>query len=330
MSGERYRRRSYAAIDLGTNNCRLLVARPDRDGFRVVDAYSRIVRLGEGVARTGNLNQDAMDRTVEALKVCADKIARHHCWQVRCVATAACRSAANADEFIERVRAETGLRLQIIDAAEEAALALAGCQSLLMETAIPALVFDIGGGSTEVTLAVPAGKRASVLKAYQSFPVGVVNFAERFGGVFVDDRSYQRMVAAATDVMRPFRDSLADELRGGFRLLGTSGTVTTLAGVYLDLVRYDRNAVDGLTMPSDRMTEISDHLRQLNLDQRAAHPCVGPGRADLVVGGCAILQAIINLWPTRDITVADRGLREGMLLQLMQDDMHIVAAGGGD
>lgn len=328
MSGERYRRRSYAAIDLGTNNCRLLVARPDRGGFRVTDAYSRIVRLGEGVAKTGRLNQEAMDRTVDALKACADKIARHHCWQVRCVATAACRSAENAPEFIARVRAETGLRLEIIDASEEAALALAGCQSLLSGTETPTLVFDIGGGSTEVTMAAPGSSRIAELRAYRSFPVGVVNFAERFGGIFIDDASYRNMVAAAVDIMRPFRDSLINQLRGGYRLLGTSGTVTTLAGVYLDLVRYDRNAVDGLTMPSDRMTEISDHLRQLDLDQRAAHPCVGPGRADLVVGGCAILQAIIDLWPAEEITVADRGLREGMLLQLMQSDVPVAAAGG--
>ena len=328
MSGERYRRRSYAAIDLGTNNCRLLVARPDSDGFRVTDAYSRIVRLGEGVAQTGKLNAEAMDRTIEALKACADKIARHHCWQVRCVATAACRSASNAPDFIARVRSETGLRLEVIDAAEEAALALAGCQSLLTETKTPSLVFDIGGGSTEVTFAVPSAGRIAELRAYQSFPVGVVNFAERFGGIHIDDASYREMVEAATDIMRPFRDTLADQLSGGFRLLGTSGTVTTLAGVYLDLVRYDRNAVDGLTMPSNRMTEISDHLRQLNLEERAAHPCVGPGRADLVVGGCAILQAIIDLWPADEITVADRGLREGMLLQLMHDDVPFAAAGG--
>jgi exopolyphosphatase/guanosine-5'-triphosphate,3'-diphosphate pyrophosphatase len=328
VSGERYRRRSYAAIDLGTNNCRLLVARPDRGGFRVVDAYSRIVRLGEGVAQSGKLNPDAIERTIDALKACADKIARHHCWQVRCVATAACRSASNAGEFIERVRKETGLRLEIIDAAEEASLALAGCQSLLSEATTPTLVFDIGGGSTEVTLAAPSPGRLAELRAYQSFPVGVVNFAERFGGVLVDDDSYRRMVDAACEIMRPFRDSIVGLVGEGYRLLGTSGTVTTLAGVYLDLVRYDRNAVDGLTMPSDRMTEISDHLRQLDLAQRAEHPCVGPGRADLVVGGCAILQAIIDLWPAEQITVADRGLREGMLLQLMQNDVPAVAVGG--
>lgn len=327
MSADHFRRRSYAAIDLGTNNCRLLIARPEGASFRVVDAYSRIVRLGEGVAASGILNSDAVHRTVEALKVCADKIGRHHCWDVRCVATAACRSADNAPEFIERVRAETGLRLEIIDAAEEASLALAGCQSLLQEQTGPALVFDIGGGSTEITLAAPAAGGRHVLSAYESFPVGVVNFAERFGGAGVDDAAYDGMVSAAEEIMIPFRDRIAERLDGSFLLLGTSGTVTTLAGVYLDLVRYDRNAVDGLTMPASRMTEISDHLRRLNLEERAAHPCVGPGRADLVVGGCAILQAIVNLWPSELITVADRGLREGMLLQLMHNDVAVAAAG---
>ncbi|WP_416897483.1 MAG: Ppx/GppA phosphatase family protein [Minwuia sp.] len=326
MADDRFRRRSYAAIDLGTNNCRLLVARPEGKGFRVVDAYSRIVRLGEGVAETGRLAEPAMTRTVEALAVCADKIARNHCWDVRCVATAACRSAENAPEFVERVKRATGLRLEIIDAAEEAALALAGCRSLMQGQAETTLVFDIGGGSTEIALAesMPMGEHR--LSTYQSFPVGVVNFAERFGGVHVDDQAYSAMVRSAEEMMRPFRTAQEQLLQSGYRLLGTSGTVTTLAGVYLELVRYDRQAVDGLTMPADRMTEISDHLRQLSLSERAAHPCVGAGRADLVVGGCAILQAILNLWPAEEITVADRGLREGILLQLMQNDAQPAAA----
>jgi len=322
-----HRRRSYAAIDLGTNNCRLLVARPDGDSFRVIDAYSRIVRLGEGVAGSQRLSDRAMDRTVEALKVCADKIARHHCWEVRCVATAACRGAINAGGFIERVRHETGLRLDIIDAAEEADLALAGCRSLMAADSATTLVFDIGGGSTEISMARHQPGRGHMLANYASFPVGVVNFAERFGGVNVDNDTYWRMVASATELMRPFQDAISAELQGGYRLLGTSGTVTTLAGVYLDLVRYDRHAVDGVTMPAARMTEISEHLRKLDMNGRAAHPCVGPGRADLVVGGCAILQAILDLWPAEQITVADRGLREGILLRLMRDDALPVAAG---
>ncbi|WP_417517892.1 Ppx/GppA phosphatase family protein [Minwuia sp.] len=327
MADDRFRRRSYAAIDLGTNNCRLLIARPDGDSFRVIDAYSRIVRLGEGVADSGLLAQEAMDRTIDALKMCADKIARHHCWDVRCVATAACRSAANAPPFVERIRAETGLRMEVIDAAEEAALALAGCRSLISESSETTLVFDIGGGSTEIALAEMTASGEHALSTYRSFPVGVVNFAERFGGVDVDEASYQQMVAAAMEIMAPFRTAHEAALSKGYRLLGTSGTVTTLAGVYLDLVRYDRRAVDGLTMPANRMTEISEHLRCLNLVERAAHPCVGPGRADLVVGGCAILQAILNLWPVEQITVADRGLREGILLQLMNDDALFSAAG---
>lgn len=327
MVHDRLRRRSYAAIDLGTNNCRLLIARPDGDGFRVTDAYSRIVRLGEGVGESRRLGEPAMARTIEALKVCADKIARHHCWDVRCVATAACRSALNAGEFIERVKRETGLRLEIIEASEEAALALAGCKSLLLGQPEPTLVFDIGGGSTELALAEPSGGGEHHLVRYASYPIGVVNFAERFGGVDVDDATYRRMVAASEEAIMDFRMETRAVMEGPFRLLGTSGTVTTLAGVFLDLVRYDRTAVDGLTMPAARMTEISDHLRRLTLKERAAHPCVGSGRADLVVGGCAILQAILNLWPVQEITVADRGLREGILLELMDADAPLLAAG---
>lgn len=327
MVHDRLRRRSYAAIDLGTNNCRLLIARPDGDGFRVIDAYSRIVRLGEGVGGSRQLGEAAMARTIEALKVCADKIARHHCWDVRCVATAACRSADNGPAFVERVKRETGLRLEIIDAAEEAALALAGCKSLLRGRPEPTLVFDIGGGSTELALAEPAGEADHQLVRYASYPIGVVNFAERFGGVDVDEETYRRMVSASEDAISEFQRESQSLVDGPVRLLGTSGTVTTLAGVFLDLVRYDRTAVDGLTMPSSRMTEISEHLRRLTLQERAAHPCVGSGRADLVVGGCAILQAILNLWPVQEITVADRGLREGILLELMEDDAPLLAAG---
>lgn len=328
MVHDRLRRRSYAAIDLGTNNCRLLIARPDGGGFRVIDAYSRIVRLGEGVGESRHLSEAAMSRTIDALKVCADKIARHHCWDVRCVATAACRTALNGPDFVERVKRETGLRLEIIDAAEEAALALAGCKSLLRGRPEPTLVFDIGGGSTELALAEPVGGEEHRLVRYASYPIGVVNFAERFGGIDVDDDTYRRMVEASESAIMAFQRETLGAMEGPFRLLGTSGTVTTLAGVFLDLVRYDRTAVDGLTMPASRMTEISDHLRRLSLKERAAHPCVGAGRADLVVGGCAILQAILNLWPVNEITVADRGLREGILLELMRADAPLLAAGG--
>ncbi|MEC9348017.1 MAG: Ppx/GppA phosphatase family protein [Pseudomonadota bacterium] len=326
---DRRRERSYAALDLGTNNCRLLIARPAGAGFRVVDAFSRIVRLGEGVARSGMLDQAAMDRTIDALKICADKIARHGVWDLRCVATAACRSAANATEFVERARRETGLRIEVIDAAEEAALALSGCMSLLDGHDGPALVFDIGGGSTELALAERRPGRRHELTRFASFPVGVVNFAEDFGGVDVDDSTYDAMVEKARHIMAPF----AAETRAGLDLdrlmvVGTSGTVTTLAGVFLDLVRYDRSAVDGLTVPSRRLREIADHLKTLPLAGRARHPCVGPGRADLVIGGCAILQAVMDLWPVDELTVADRGLREGILLGLMEHDTAPKLAAG--
>ncbi len=331
MSGgtwDRRRERSYAAVDLGTNNCRLLIAQPAGGSFRVVDAYSRIVRLGEGVAAHGMLHEDAMQRTIDALKICADKIARRGVWDLRCVATAACRAADNSTAFVERVRAETGLRIDVIDAEEEATLALAGCMSLLSNHPGPALVFDIGGGSTEFALAHPVAGRTHSLSRFATFPVGVVNFAEDFGGDVVDDATYAAMVDRARTIFADFARSTAGQFTlDDLKLVGTSGTVTTLAGVFLNLIRYDRAAVDGLSIPSLKMTEISDHLQHLSLSERAEHPCVGPGRADLVIGGCAILQAILDLWPVRDITVADRGLREGILLRLMREDAALLAAG---
>ncbi|WP_281017738.1 MULTISPECIES: Ppx/GppA phosphatase family protein [unclassified Minwuia] len=331
MSGgvfDRRRERCYAAVDLGTNNCRLLIAQPSGDSFRVVDAYSRIVRLGEGVAASGHLHEAAIDRTIDALKICADKIARRGVWDLRCVATAACRAAGNAEGFVDRVRRETGLRIDVIDAEEEATLALSGCMSLLSGHEGPALVFDIGGGSTEFALAQPHEGRSHRLSRFATFPVGVVNFAEDFGGDIVDDETYAAMVARAREIFSGFANSVASDFDlNALKLVGTSGTVTTLAGVFLNLVRYDRAAVDGLSIPSRRMTEISGHLQRLSLTERAEHPCVGPGRADLVIGGCAILQAILDLWPVPDITVADRGLREGILLRLMREDAALMAAG---
>lgn len=325
---DRRRERCYAAVDLGTNNCRLLIAQPAGQSFRVVDAYSRIVRLGEGVAASGQLHEAAIDRTIDALKICADKIARRGVWDLRCVATAACRAADNAGGFVERVRRETGLRIDVIDAEEEATLALSGCMSLLRGHEGPALVFDIGGGSTEFALAQPQDGRTHRLSRFATFPVGVVNFAEDFGGDVVDDVTYAAMVTRARNVFAGFAASISGSFDlNALKLVGTSGTVTTLAGVFLNLVRYDRSAVDGLSIPALQMTEISGHLQRLSLTERAEHPCVGPGRADLVIGGCAILQAILDLWPVKDITLADRGLREGILLRLMREDAALLAAG---
>lgn len=324
----RRRDRAFAAIDLGTNNCRLLIAQAHDDGFRVIDAFSRIVRLGEGVAATGVLGAAAMDRTIEALRVCADKIARRGVWDLRCVATAACRIAANADAFVERARRETGLRIDVISAEEEARLALAGCMSLLEAHDGPALVFDIGGGSTEFALAERVPGLGHRLSRFATFPIGVVNYAESFGGPQIDAETYALMVEGARQVIGSFAEEIGRSADcAGLKLVGTSGTVTTLAGVFLDLVRYDRAVVDGLSVPAARLTTIAERLRAMSLEERAAHPCIGPGRADLVVGGCAILQAIIDLWPTESITVADRGLREGILLALMRRNAELAAAG---
>ena len=319
---------AYAALDLGTNNCRLLVAVPARRGqFRVIDAFSRIVRLGEGLSLTGRLSEDAMDRAVEALAVCAAKLQTRRVAKARLIATEACRSAENGVAFIERVRERTGLELEIIDRQTEARLAVSGCGSLVDRETQGVVLFDIGGGSSEIALVDLTRDRsarlANNIAAWTSLPVGVVSLAERHGGRHVTPAIFEAMVADVGEMLAGFAalNPLSEIVNGGrFHLLGTSGTVTTLAGVHLELPRYDRRRVDGLWMDRANVDAMIERVLGWDYEQRVANPCIGPDRADLVLAGCAILQAIRNAWPSERLRVADRGLREGMLSELMAED----------
>ncbi|WP_299439229.1 Ppx/GppA phosphatase family protein [uncultured Rhodospira sp.] len=316
----------FVAVDLGTNNCRMLAARPDpRGGFRVVDSFSRITRLGEGLHETGRLSTVAMSRTIDALRACARKIGRHRVTGARMVATAACRHAVNGAAFLDRAAAETGLRLEIIPAEEEARLALAGCAPLLRPGCEGAVVFDIGGGSTELMWVVPRGGPNGAIDPcivdVTSLPLGVVTVAEARGGDLCE-LSYgavKQDVAAALSAFDR-RHRIADRLAAGetIQMLGTSGTVTTLGGVMLDLPRYNRDSVDGLEVDFISIMAVSRRLREMTCEQRARHPCIGTDRADLVVSGCAILEAICDLWPVGRLRIADRGIREGVLMDLMR------------
>ena len=309
---------AYAALDLGTNNCRLLIARPQGPGFAVIDAFSRIVRLGEGLAASGRLSDAAIERTLGALRVCADKLKRRNVVLARSVATEACRRAANGADFIERAHAETGIRLDIISAEEEARLAVLGCHVLIEPGSDPALIFDIGGGSTELVLVDTSGPSPRVLD-WHSVPWGVVSLTESAGGGDGAEglaAAYARMRALAGESMAPFAARLPRGVTRP-RLLGTSGTVTTLGSVHLGLSHYDRNTVDGLIAPAAAMREISRSIAAKSLAERAQIPCIGNERADLVVAGCAILETILALWPAERLGVADRGIREGILRRLM-------------
>lgn len=318
----------YAALDLGTNNCRLLVAVPTRPGqFRVIDAFSRIVRLGEGLTATGRLGDAAMSRAVEALGVCAAKLGTREIRLSRLIATEACRSAENGEEFLDRVTDETGLELEIIDRETEARLAVSGCGSLIEPETHGVVLFDIGGGSSEIALIDLSRERtprlANHIVSWTSLPVGVVSLAERFGGREVTREVFDAMVADVAGMLQAFsgRDRLDHLVAGGrFHLLGTSGTVTTLAGVFLGLERYDRKRVDGLWLNRADVDEMTEKLLGWDFAARVANPCIGADRADLVLAGCAILEAIRQVWPSERLRVADRGLREGILTELMASD----------
>ncbi|WP_420384512.1 Ppx/GppA phosphatase family protein [Novosphingobium sp.] len=320
-----FHRLAYAAIDLGTNNCRLLIARPSGDHFVVIDAFSRVVRLGEGLAQSGQLSEAAMDRALAALQICADKLRRRNVHLARSVATEACRRATNGAQFIERVRRETGIRLDIITAQEEARLAVLGCHILLEHGEGPAMIFDIGGGSTEMVLVDTSDPVPRILD-WQSVPWGVVSLTESIGDIAdsADARAaaYAEMRRLVRTGFASFAERVATERegqadQGTIRLLGTSGTVTTLASLHLNLPHYDRSAVDGVIVPAASMRAISQRLASCSFEERIAVPCIGRERADLVVAGCAILETILDIWPAQRLGIADRGIREGILRSLM-------------
>lgn len=314
---------TYSALDLGTNNCRLLIAKPTRRGFRVVDAFSRIVRLGEGLGLSGELSASAMDRAISALKVCSKKMQRRSVSRAHNVATAACRQAVNGAAFAARVLAETGIQLNIISPAEEARLAVAGCLPLLDYNSRHALVFDVGGGSTELIWLDLANRRNPNILAWTSMSHGVVSLSEKHGGLEISPRSYAAMVAEVHEHLEGFerQHSLRRHFdAGAVQMLGMSGTVTTLAGVHMGLPRYDRSRVDGVWVPVPEIRAVARELSGMDYNARVSVPCIGEERADLVVAGCAILEAITDLWPANALRVADRGLREGILTMLMRQD----------
>jgi exopolyphosphatase/guanosine-5'-triphosphate,3'-diphosphate pyrophosphatase len=329
--------RVYAALDLGTNNCRLLVARPSRrGGFRVIDAFSRIIRLGEGVATSRRLSEEAIGRTMEALRICADKLLQHRVERAGLIATEACRLADNAPQFLSRVRSETHLDIKIVSREAEARLAVSGCASLIDARSDVVLVLDIGGGSSELIWldlarhtrgangAPPDRLQAQhCIVAWTSLPTGVVTLAERYGSRIVDADIFEAMVADVTALLSPFVASnrLRQRMAGKrTQLLGTSGTATTVAGVHLRLPHYDRRRIDGFWLNVDQVRAVTSQLLASSHAQRVAQPCIGSERAGLVLAGCAILEAVLRAWPCERLRVADRGLREGILATLMAED----------
>ncbi len=323
---------TFAAIDLGTNNCRLLVARASVEGFEVIDAYSRPVRLGEGVALNGTLCGDAIERTLHALGVCAAKIERNSVTRARHIATEACRRACNGEDFLGTVKERTGLRFEVIAPAEEARLALASCENLL-DPAVPfGLLIDIGGGSTEVSWVHVKprndhqGGVATELIGMTSVPWGVVTLTESCTSGQPRERPltracYDDMVERIRADLRPFcaKHQIGPAIaRGDVQMVGASGTVTTVSAHHLGLKRYNRTMVDGSRIGRDQILRICDELSVMSVNQLTHLPCIGDDRADLALAGGAILEAVCRQWAAPTVRVADRGLREGVLMDLMR------------
>lgn len=324
----------YAALDLGTNNCRLLIARPSfqqhnqHKTLKVVDSYSRIVRLGEGVSETQRLSEEAMRRTMRALSTCKQKLNRYGIAKYRFVATEACRRAVNAEQFLQRVRDELGLTIDVISNEEEARLAFLGCSSLLQKETRWALAFDIGGGSTEfmwvkIDPEAPMNShRRHLIQDWTSLPYGVMNMSEQFGGPAFTEMYFEEIVAKLMGLLASIeRDNqIAQRMwKENVQMLSTSGTVTTLAAIHLDLPHYDRSKIDGIKLSISDIRGATQTLMRMSPTERAAHPCIGSSRTDFILSGCAIFEAIARTFPIDKITIADRGVREGIIVSLMRE-----------
>lgn len=316
---------TYAAIDLGTNSCRMLIARRIDDGFTVVDGFSRIVRLGEGLVRTGKLQDTAMERTLAALRECRNKIEFHGATRIRCVATEACRQADNGDSFMDRARRETGLTIEAITPRDEANLTVAGCAPLMQSGYPDGLLFDIGGGSTEIIWVDTHGKRTPTVRDVISIPMGVVTLVDEFGRGDLSDQDFEEIVGRISRRLKPFEKTNQIDAaleRKSVQMIGTSGTMTTLGAIHLGLPRYDRTRIDGLSLDLTHVRSLTAQLSEMDFRARADIPCIGRARADLMTMGCAVLSAIVRHWPVPSIRVADRGIREGLIVGLIEADKN--------
>ena len=333
----------YAALDLGTNSCRMLIARPEGDQFKVVDSFSKSVQLGAGLETSGKLSRNSIYRTIQALRVCQQKIRRHNVKRMRLVATEACRRASNGASFMKRARSETGLPLEIIEPQEEAQLAVVSCAPLVSRNTEQLLVVDIGGGSTELvwidlTDVRPQERAQSIMRMHGGFPtsegegskarvvdwisvpLGVATLRDQFSDVEDDAARFALMSWFFEENLAEFAPYKDDPTREGFQIVGTSGTVTTVAASHLGLKRYDRNKVDGLRMTSEEIDRVIRDYLNMGPDGRRSDPRIGMDRQALIMSGAAILQALLRCWPTDRLSVADRGLREGMLYAQMAED----------
>ncbi|MDD7312811.1 MAG: Ppx/GppA phosphatase family protein [bacterium] len=315
---------NYAAIDLGTNSCRLVIATPTPSSFRIVETFSKITRLGEGIINNNELSHTAIRRTINALKVCAGVLEEYApIVKARYVATAACRRAKNCRYFLDLVKKETGLTIETISSQEESRLAVVGCIPLLNRHIKRALVFDIGGGSTEVSLARMSNSGRTVTEGYVSLPYGVVTVSEAFPDHEMTDLAYNTIIERTHKILAEFEEKyhISEAIANQeIQVLGTSGTVTVLGAVHLNLPRYNRSAVDGLALSAQDVERTIAKIKRMGDEGRRKHACIGMQKADLTIAGCAIIEGLLSFWPISEITIADRGIREGILLDMMHAD----------
>ena len=318
---------NYAAIDLGTNSCRLVIATPTTTSFRVVETFSKVVRLGEGIIQDNELSSRAMKRTIAALKVCRGVIDEYMpITASRFVATAACRRAKNVTQFVEMAKREAGINLEVISSKEEARLSVVGCLPLLNRNIKRVLVFDIGGGSTQISLARVTDTGKTFIEGFVSLPYGVVTISEAFAGHEMSAMEYASVYERTQNILAEFeeRHQIFEAMQNQeIQVIGTSGTVTVLGAVHLKLPRYNRSAVDGISISAPDIEATISKIKSMGPEGRYKHPCIGQSKSDLTLAGCAIIEALTKFWPISEITIADRGIREGILLDMMHSHRQV-------
>lgn len=295
-----------AAIDLGTNSARLLIATRGASGEMEILVLKRVItRLGGGFTRERGISPAACDRTLSALRDFSREMRKTGVSHTRAVATSAVRDAVNGREFVERVYAETGIRLDIIDGREEALLTLNGVVSGLGRSG-DSIVFDIGGGSTEYTLA-----RGKTPLFTRSLPLGVVRLTEGKGSLEAMDDKVRRELKA---LMMEVEGSGLGSFPEGATLIGTAGTPTTLAAMDLKLARYDHHKVHGHVLGISTVRELFETVCPLTAEERLHVPGIEKGREDLVVAGFLVTLRTMELFGFDRFTVSDAGLLEGLLM----------------
>ena len=296
----------FAAIDLGSTNCRLVIVDIIEDKYKIICSFSEILNLGRNLSFSNEFNDEIIEKTIEIFKIISQKLKYYNVLSYRCVATEACRQSINSDELVKRIHERTNIEIEIIPSKEEARLCLKSCLNHNVNLNDFNLVFDIGGGSTEIIIfdSIYSNKDFDFL----SIPIGVINFSEKVS-LFKTEK-----VLGQLEKQMMFFSKKKKIHNEPISIIGSCGTVTTLCAIHLKLNYYQKSLVDNTLLEIEDLKQTCNFVKRLSSEEKEKHPCIGPQRINLLDNGILILEKILESWPVKRILVSDRGLREGIIL----------------